>query len=366
MIYNRFRLEDFIIDENENIYFAHWKLHRNRSILIVVDHEKTMTGVVTFREFRQTYIDDGSRMIKIREICNQNCKCIRHHKDKEGDLLEARSIFIDYAHVNHIPVVDERKHPIGIITKQDAFWKRYYEKGDLPRMHYAYCIYNAALEASLLGYKKFSVIEFGVAGGNGLLNCEFHVEQIERLFGMEIEIYGFDSGEGLPLNNMGYKDMVYYWPGGSYKMDREKLEKRLTRSKLVLGRLENTLQTFFDVYEPAVVGCMLVDVDYYSSALPVLDFLKNDNRFFMPRVMMYWDDTIPDHEFQGEYLAISEFNRDNDLLKISPEKPFFQGYMERIKICHRFSHELYNKKALMMGGRTVDDSELELPLEVQV
>ena len=37
------------------------------------------------------------------------------------------------------------------------------------RPHYLYCIYNAAILAQRLGLGKISIIEFGVAGGNGIL-----------------------------------------------------------------------------------------------------------------------------------------------------------------------------------------------------
>jgi hypothetical protein len=35
----------------------------------------------------------------------------------------------------------------------------------VPRAHYGYCIYHAALQALALGYPAISVLEFGVAAG---------------------------------------------------------------------------------------------------------------------------------------------------------------------------------------------------------
>ena len=40
------------------------------------------------------------------------------------------------------------------------------------REHYYYCIRAAAETAAALGIPKISVLEFGVAGGNGLLEIE--------------------------------------------------------------------------------------------------------------------------------------------------------------------------------------------------
>ena len=40
--------------------------------------------------------------------------------------------------------------------------------------YYGYCVYNAAILARKLGYKRISVLEFGVAKGDGLKNLEWH------------------------------------------------------------------------------------------------------------------------------------------------------------------------------------------------
>ena len=62
---------------------------------------------------------------------------------------------------------------------------------------------------------------------------------------------------------------------------------------------------------------------------------------------MYFDDTQPIYEFQGETLAIKEFNLHNDMMKISPEGdwPRFDTkyYLTRVKVFHRFEHPKYNE-----------------------
>ena len=42
------------------------------------------------------------------------------------------------------------------------------------------------------------MLEFGVAGGAGLLSLERIAELVEGLTGVEIEVHGFDTGTGLP------------------------------------------------------------------------------------------------------------------------------------------------------------------------
>src|SRR5215469_10890545 len=62
------------------------------------------------------------------------------------------------------------------------------------RPNYGYCIFQAARLASLLNYPRIGVIEFGCGGGNGLLNAEKHISEVTKIFGVDIELYGFDVG----------------------------------------------------------------------------------------------------------------------------------------------------------------------------
>lgn len=358
-------LDDYVVHKNDSVYYAHWKLYRNKSILIVVDDDNFFEGVITIREFNKTYVNEN--LLKVKDICNTKCKFII--TDGQKDVVkEARNIFADYSSIKHIPVIDAAGNLVDVVSRERAFWKQYYDQGKLPRMHYAFCMYMAALEAKTLGYDRVSVLEFGVAGGNGLINCEFHAKAISRLLGVDIEIYGFDSGKGLPVGNMGYKDMIHLFHGGDYKMDADKLQEHLESAKLVLGDFQVTTKSFFAEYNPAPVGCILVDVDYYSSTLPILEFLKNDNKYFVPRIYMYWDDISPEYEFSGENLAISEFNKTNTELKISPEGERYQDYRRKTKMCHRFTHKKYNEESDLYVGAGALKHEApafrhELPLQ---
>ena len=349
-------LRDYIVCENEDIYKAHWKLYKNGSILIVVDTEEKYRGLITFRDIKKSYEDPA---LTIQKICNIKGKVIH----SGGDIYAgARDLFGEYPFINHIPIVDKERNVVDIMSRERAFWKQYYRSGKLSRMHYAYCMWNAALEAKALGYPSFSVIEFGVAGGNGLVHCEFHAKEIERLLGIRIEIYGFDSAEGLPIKNAGYKDMVHIWPGGSYHMDRPALENRLEKAELIIGDIKETTVDFFTGRQVAPVGCMLIDVDYYSSTVPVLDFIDYSDENFLPRIHMYFDDIHPEYEFSGENLAVKEFNKSHDTIKISPEGLSYSDYRMRTKVCHRFAHTKYNERTSVFCGLELCEDDFELKL----
>ena len=221
----------------------------------------------------------------------------------------------------------------------------------ISRPHYAYCIFNACKLASKLGLKSISVIEFGVATGNGLVCIEEIAVELERLFDMKIEIYGFDSSQGLPKPN-DYRDLPYHWKEGFFKMDYEKLKNKLQKTKLVIGDLKDTSKTFFEKYSPAPIGAIFHDLDFYSSTKIALNLFKENNKFFLPRIFNYFDDIVGTeielyNDYTGERLAIKEFNDENKDIKISPcynlicQKNTLYWY-HQIFITHIFKHNLYN------------------------
>jgi hypothetical protein len=219
------------------------------------------------------------------------------------------------------------------------------------RPHYGYCLYKAAELAKLLGYNKISAIEFGVAGGNGLINLEYHANEIEKNTGVEIEIFGFDTGTGLP-EPKDYRDLLYHWKEGFFRLDYQKLKGKLKKSKLVLGNIEETKTNFFEKYKPAPIGAVFNDMDFYSSTKESLSMFNNDNlQYFLPRVYFYFDDIIGKEtelycSHTGQRLAIKEFNEENKDFKLSKAyylicKTYIQGWYHQIYILHIFNHPKY-------------------------
>ena len=334
-MYNK-HIEDFVVSYNDSIYKAVWKYHKSPKILVVLDNQEKFLGVLTKKEIMRTYFNENA---SLEDIVNKKCKVIYDYGNSEDVYADARALFLDNVNINYIPVIDKDKNVLNIFSRQKAFWMQYYVENKLPRMHYATGIYKSAYEAKNLGYKKFSVMEFGVAGGSGLINLEFHAKEISRLFDIDIEVYGFDLGTGLPGDNQGYKDKLHIWQEGFFLMDQNVLKNKLQGAKLVLGNIADTVKTFINDYTPAPVGFVAIDVDYYSSTVPILNFLKSENdEYFLPRIWLYCDDVNLMNEFQGEELAIKEFNNANKDFKVSPEHA-----VSKVKLFHRFKHGKYDK-----------------------
>jgi hypothetical protein len=223
--------------------------------------------------------------------------------------------------------------------------------GATDRSNYGYCIFQAAKLAKLLNYPGISVLEFGCGGGNGLLSAEAHISEVMNIFGVDFELYGFDMCSGMP-SPRDYRDMPHYFKAGLYAMDRQSLERKLKRAKLVIGDVKDRCATFFEEYNPAPIGCMFHDLDFYSSTADALTLFDVDSSHFLPRVFMYFDDIIGDdvwlcNDYTGERLAIAEFNQRHGSKKITknyhlPVRYPALSWAEQIFIYHDFEHPKYN------------------------
>lgn len=91
--------------------------------------------------------------------------------------------------------------------------------------------------------RQFTAIEFGVAGGNGLVAMEQYAMAVERRWGISIQVVGFDHSTGLPRPT-DPRDCPFAFRGGEFRMDEAKLRARLRRAELRLGDVAETVRVF--------------------------------------------------------------------------------------------------------------------------
>jgi hypothetical protein len=224
------------------------------------------------------------------------------------------------------------------------------EGGGRFRPHFTWGVLQAAHLARAIGVKRISVIEFGVAGGNGLLSLERVAQHVEPIFGVGIDVYGFDTGAGLP-KPLDYRDMPNLFTESAYPMDLERLKERVSRARLMLGLVRNSIGDFI-ASNPAPVGFISFDLDYYSSTVDAFKLLEADDAVLLPRVHCYFDDIMAFtySEYTGERLAIAEFNATHKMRKLSPiyglryhlpAPHAHAAWSEMFFIAHLFDHDLY-------------------------
>lgn len=219
------------------------------------------------------------------------------------------------------------------------------------RPHFAYGMYQAATQAAALGLPGISAIELGVAGGNGLVAMEDIAAEVAHTTGVGVEVYGFDTGTGQPPPR-DYRDSPYIWREGMFRIDEPALRARLRHAQLIIGDVGDTTRTFFEDHDPAPIGFIAWDLDYYSSTKRAMPLLDGPHKRFIPRTFSYFDDVVGDDaelhcEWTGELLAIREFNEARSTMKLARISGL--AYKRRVPadwhvktyVLHRFEHPDY-------------------------
>lgn len=221
------------------------------------------------------------------------------------------------------------------------------------RPHYESLIYETSKNAIKLGFNEISVVELGVAGGNGIKSILKYKRKIEKILDIKINIVGFDTGTGLPNSDLK-EDLPYFWKQGDYtNINLKDLEKEDSSIKIYEGNISSTIDKY--IFENKIkIGLIFFDLDLYSSTKLFLDKIPalSEKKLLLPRVFCYFDDLfVADYtlnDINGEPLAIKEFN--NQFKKIKLGKTFdhitdfkFPLAKGQIYTLHDFENENYNK-----------------------
>jgi hypothetical protein len=211
-------------------------------------------------------------------------------------------------------VNDKRPHaPLtwGWLNREACrlFWTN---PGATIRPQYAWgSMFSAAL-AKALGHDRVALLELGVAGGTGLVALQTIAAEVSKLLSIQLDVYGFDTGAGLPQIT-DPRDMPQLWQSGDFKMDHDSLRRQLTSSsKLILGDVRETLPAFL-ASPHAPIGFLSIDVDLYTATRDSLVAFRDNNpiEHCLPRVVCYADDIMATTmaPITGERLAIEEYNK---------------------------------------------------------
>ena len=229
-------------------------------------------------------------------------------------------------------------------------YRRLRDRGLAARPNYTWSMLHVGNIARHLGIDRLSAIEFGVAGGNGLVALDQVAGAVRDALGIHVDVHGFDTGAGLPPPR-DHRDAPFIMSGGDFPMDEARLRSRLSGAELHLGLVEDTLPAFLE-RQPAPVAFVSVDVDFYSSAVAALKLFDAPARLLFPRVLCYFDDVLgyPWGDFNGERLALSEFNASHSERKIAylhgfkfvlPTEEFHTRWAETMYLTHIFDHPRY-------------------------
>jgi hypothetical protein len=194
------------------------------------------------------------------------------------------------------------------------------------RQHNAFAILKAADAAKNLGLKTVSVAEFGVATGSGLMNMAEIAARVTEATGVEVKLYGFDTGEGMPPAR-DYRDHPDMYGAGDFRMDVERLKAKLPANcHLRLGPVADTVGAFLEsLPESEPLGYAVIDVDYYYSAVDAFRIFGGRPTQYLPMGMVFLDDMWCERHNSacGERLALAEWNADHPM-RLVERHPFLE------------------------------------------
>jgi hypothetical protein len=233
------------------------------------------------------------------------------------------------------------------------------------RAQHAFGLLQAADWAKGHGISRLSAIEFGVANGAGLLNMCKIAQKVTESTGVEFDIYGFDTGTGMPPPK-DYRDHPEYYRRGDFPMqDPAALQALLPQNaKLILGDIRDTIATFLP---RAPIGFVSIDVDYYFSTVEALQILCGPPELYLPWVIVYLDDLEFDghNDYCGELLAAREFVQAHPLRPITPynllrQKRLFQRalWIDHMHMAHVLDHPVRLEAISKQGVVVLENSYL--------
>lgn len=228
----------------------------------------------------------------------------------------------------------------------------------LDRPHYAYGLLVAFDEAKKLKHKQITVIELGVGDGGGFKSLCAAATLLTREFGIECDIIGFDTGQGLPAPQ-GYRDHPEIWSAGHFIPDKRQLAAQLpANARVIYGDVRETVPRFCSALQPSKpIGFVSLDLDYYSSTKKALDIFLSAPENYLPAVLVYVDDIerlLTYNSYGGEMLALTEFNQEHRYRKIERKpvrvdrKPKY--WHRQIYCCHILDHPVRNSTSNLLGG----------------
>lgn len=221
------------------------------------------------------------------------------------------------------------------------------------RPHYETLLYETAKNSIKLGYKDFQVLELGVAGGDGIKSLINYKKKIEKVLDVKIHISGFDTGRGLP-DVLKKEDLPFFWKKGDYSnTDLLNLDSSKDNVKIFIGDIAETVDIFLSSNK-SKIGLLIFDLDLYSSTKTFLSKLQKLSKsgLLFPRTFCYFDDLfVADYSLDntnGEPLAISEFNKENEDLKLGKTFDHINDFKfslakGQVYTLHDYNNRDYNK-----------------------
>lgn len=204
------------------------------------------------------------------------------------------------------------------------------------RLSYSLGLLHSVYQAKVCDINHITVVELGVANGNGLESIIKTAQFLEKQFDIKFNVVGFDLETGLP-HPKDFRDHPEIWQSGQFQA-REISEFCKNNSNIVFGDLADTLPSWCNTFQ-GTLGWVSVDVDFYSSTKSAWPLFKMDPERYLPATPMHVDDINVDllyNPWCGEGLALKEFNDCHNYRKIEEKSRIWN--IENFHVLHVLDH----------------------------
>jgi hypothetical protein len=198
-------------------------------------------------------------------------------------------------------------------------------------MHLLYALW----QAKLCGYNKITALEFGVAHGTGLKALESYAKIFGAEYDIQVEVFGFDTGAGLP-SPRDYRDHPEIWQAGEFR-------GMLGQNNIIYGDVANTIDQFVNNWGDSKLAFVSLDLDFYSSTTSALKIFQMPPDRYVPAVMTHLDDTntqLTMNPWCGAELAVIEFNQHNQFRKFEQKHRCWN--LHNLYVLHVLDHPVRN------------------------
>ena len=213
----------------------------------------------------------------------------------------------------------------------------------------AYCMRKAAILAKQLGVARISVLEFGAGEGSGLVFMRDFAVEMKKLFGVDIDCYGFADGVGRAAPE-SVKDLPYRY---NPSQKSAPATARLAEAGIIDGSFSETIPKFLEQTSPAPIGAVFVNDETHAATSRVLKIFEGAAArpdHFLPRIFLYLPYVTGTSaemygSFNGQLAAVDEFNAVHDDAKIVANRNLAPlthvNYRFHIFFAHLFKHPQY-------------------------
>ena len=224
-------------------------------------------------------------------------------------------------------------------------------KGNLPRPQFALGLYMSFLQSSQLNIRSITVLEFNFLDDqDSIQDLIAYCKIYKKIFSIDFKIYSLRYS--YTKNKYSKYDRLYLINNIKNK-SKNFLRKNFSKYFVDADKKKEINKIINTNLKHSPIGFCSFDLRNYSYTNKALSLLKENQEYFLPRTILYFDHFFKSSFYEGENLSINKFNQTSnkkiseilelpEQLSLHWQKWIFLA--KRFKILSNFENSNYQKK----------------------